>query len=214
MPVSEESIRSCGADSRVTLLGLDFGSTTSSAVAATVAVESNCVTGRMQFGNPQTVYRSEPSFTPFRGDALDEDRLKRLLDRWLEQSELRPEEIFAGGSIITGLAAQRKNAAALTRLVQKRIGESLTATAGDPCLESWLAFMGSCSALSRHYPTQPFINLDIGGGTTNPALGLNGNVLGTGCYFIGARHFQFVPGTYKLVAKWAVGRAPVQRQDV
>lgn len=158
------------------------------------------MTGRMQFGNPQVVYRSETVFTPFRGDSIDEVQVARHLDEWLEQSGLRPNEIFAAAGMITGLAAQRDNAEALVRLVEARIGETLTATADDPCLESWLAFMGSCSALSRHYPDTPIINLDIGGGTTNPAMGLNGDVLGTGCYFIGARHFQFVPGTYQLVS--------------
>ena len=189
-----------GSDNRVSLLGLDFGSTTSSAVVAKAGVQSNCVTGRMQFGNPQVVYRSESVFTPFCDDSIDEDQVARHLDEWLEQGGLRNEDIFASANILTGLAAQRDNAKAVVRLVEARIGETLIATADDPCLESWLAFMGSCSALSRHYPDTPIINLDIGGGTTNPAIGLNGNVLGTGCYFIGARHFQFVPGTYQLVS--------------
>ncbi len=39
----------------------------------------------------------------------------------------------------------------------------------------------------------------MGGGTTNIALGKNGDVLGTGSLFVGARHVQFVPGTYRIV---------------
>lgn len=72
--------------------------------------------------------------------------------------------------------------------------------ADDGGLESWLAFMGSCSTLSRFHSEQPILNLDIGGGTTNAALGLAGNVLASGCHFIGARHFQCVPGSYQLCA--------------
>ncbi len=45
-----------------------------------------------------------------------------------------------------GLTAQRGNADALVALIRKRLGDTLIATANDPCLESWLAFMGSLRA--------------------------------------------------------------------
>jgi ethanolamine utilization protein EutA len=43
------------------------------------------------------------------------------------------------------------------------------------------------------------VNLDIGGGTTNIALGRSGEVLRTGSLFIGARHIEVEPGTYRIV---------------
>jgi ethanolamine utilization protein EutA len=43
------------------------------------------------------------------------------------------------------------------------------------------------------------LNFDIGGGTTNLAWGINGQVLRTGCFFVGARHVQVIPGTYCIV---------------
>jgi ethanolamine utilization protein EutA len=67
--------------------------------------------------------------------------------------------------------------------------------------------MGSCAGLSRAAPQQPILNLDIGGGTTNLALGLNGEVLHTGCLFVGARHVQVVPGTYQIVRLSRYARA-------
>ena len=75
----------------------------------------------------------------------------------------------------------------------------MIATAGDPRLESWLAFQASAAGLSRSLPERMVLNLDIGGGTTNMALGKNGEVLRTGCLFVGARHVQVVPGTYQIV---------------
>ena len=192
---------------RVTMIGLDFGSTTSSAMAATAAVGLSCATGRMEFGLPRVIYRSDPVFTPFNGQEIDTGRLDRLIEQWLTESGVQIEDLFAGGVIITGLAAKRANAAAVARLVGRRIGETVVATADDPCLESWLAFMGSCSVLSRFHAETPFVNIDIGGGTTNPALGINGNVLCTGCHFVGARHFQFEPGTYRLIGMSTYGRA-------
>ena len=53
--------------------------------------------------------------------------------------------------------------------------------------------MGNCQSLSRSHPQMPFVNLDIGGGTTNLAVGIDGRVVGTGCLMVGARHFQFNP---------------------
>ena len=183
---------------QVTMIGLDFGSTTSSAMVATARVGLSCTTGRMEFGVPRVVYRSESIFTPFHQGRIDSARLESSIDQWLDESGIGHQEIFAGGVIITGLAARQANAAELARLIGERIGEAVVATADDPCLESWLAFMGSCAVLSRSHTGVPFINIDIGGGTTNPAFGVNGSVLHTGCHFIGARHFQFEPGSYHL----------------
>jgi ethanolamine utilization protein EutA len=154
----------------------------------------------MELGQPSVIYRSELTFTPFADDRLDEQALAGHLDRWIRESTVNPQTIAAGGVIITGLAAQKSNIAAIEALVKQRISDALFATAQDPCLESWLAFMGSCLELSRAHPETYFLNLDIGGGTTNLALGMGGDVIHTGCLFAGARHFQFVPGTYRICA--------------
>lgn len=185
-------------ESRVRLLGLDFGSTTSSVLLAEVGVGRHSVSGRMGFEAPRILYRSEQVFTPFCGERLDEVRLAALLDPWLDACDLARHPAFAGAALITGLAAQRDNAQALARLVQARVGPSLIAAADDPCLESWLAFMGSVASLSRLHAGRPILNLDIGGGTTNPALGLGGQVLACGCHYIGARHLRVEPGSYRL----------------
>src|SRR5204863_222765 len=130
---------------------------------------------------------------------LDEQTIDAYVDRWLRAGGVQPGEIFGGGALLTGLTAQKDNAAALVGLIRARLGDALIATADDPCLESWLAFMGSCASLSRGHPATPFLNLDIGGGTANLALGRAGEVLRTGCLFVGARHVQVVPGTYRIV---------------
>lgn len=196
-----------GAENRIFLLGLDVGSTTSSALLAAARVGSSSVTGRMELESPEVVYRGGPVFTPFAEASIDEAALAHLVDGWLLESGVAPRDIFAGGAIVTGLAARRHNAAALAALVRGRIGEAVMATAEDPQLESWLAFMGSCGTLSRCHAATPVINLDIGGGTTNAALGRAGNVERAGCHFIGARHFQFLPGGYRLTAVSEFGRA-------
>ena len=183
----------------VKLIGLDFGTTTSSAVVASAELAHNAVTGRAELSQVYECYRSDMVFTPLLGEALDLDRLGQYLDEWLAKGRVMKDELLGGGAILTGLTAQKANADALTRLINQLLGEALVATANDPCFESWLAFMGSCAGLSRDHPQRPIINLDIGGGTTNIALGRGGNVVRTGCLLVGARHVQVVPGTYQIV---------------
>lgn len=189
------------------LAGFDFGSTTSSFMLAEAALERNCVTGRRQFASPRLLFRSEPVFTPLDGESIDLAAVADLLADWRRALAGREEDLAAAGAIVTGLAARRNNAQGIRQLVRKDFGEAVVATADDPSLESWLAFMGGCGALSRFHAATPIINLDIGGGTTNPALGLNGEVRATGCAFIGARHFVFQPGGYRLQAVSSLGAA-------
>ena len=196
-----------GERKRVILLGLDFGSTTSSALFASAKVARSIATGHMQLDDVQVIYKSEPVFTPFINQNIDTEKVAKLIANWLDESGVKVTDIFSGGSMITGLAAQAGNAAALSKLIINMVGESVIATANDPCLESWLAFMGSCAALSRYHADVPIINFDIGGGTTNVALGVNGDVQQTGCYFIGARHFQFIAGSYQLTGMSCYGAA-------
>ncbi len=183
----------------VQLVGLDFGTTTSSAVVALAELLQNSVTGRMELGHVQERFRSPLIFTPWRGERLDVEAIEGAVKGWLQAGGVERAELFGGGALLTGLTAQAENAALLVDIVRRYLGDAFVATADDPCLESWLAFHGSCAALSRAQPHTPILNLDIGGGTTNAALGLAGDVLATGCLFVGARHVQVRPGTYEIV---------------
>ena len=203
-----------GETKRVILLGLDFGSTTSSALLASAKIARSSATGHMQLDDVKVLYKSEPVFTPFANQNIDIEKVAKLIANWFAESGVIVAEIFSGGSMITGLAAQAHNAAALSKLITSIVGESVIVTANDPCLESWLAFMGSCAALSRYHADVPIINFDIGGGTTNVALGVNGDVQQTGCYFIGARHFQFVPGSYQIVTLSSYGAALLEALNI
>jgi hypothetical protein len=86
-----------GRNDAVNLLGLDFGSTTSSAMVASARIGVSSATGRMEFGNPSVLYRSEPAFTPFDDEDLDIERLEGMIDGWLADSGLSENDVFAGG---------------------------------------------------------------------------------------------------------------------
>ncbi len=184
----------------VKLIGLDFGTTTSKALIVEARYHSDALSGRSEIRELGEPYRSDIVFTPFLGERIDERRICALLDGWLAAASAAPEDIAGGGAIITGLCARRANAADLAALIHARIGGAVIATADDPGLESFLAFMGGAAALSRARPGVPILNLDIGGGTTNLALGVDGEVLQVGCLFVGARHVEVVPGSYRITA--------------
>lgn len=181
----------------ITLVGLDCGSTTSCLVCARARLVQGPL-GRVEITDALEFFRSELVFTPFDGGRIDAEQLAKLLDAWLFKAAVRRGEVFGGGALITGLAAQRENAAAVAKLLEARLGDAVIAAADAPRFESWLAFKGNCDALSREHAETPILNLDIGGGTTNLALGRNGDVLATGSLLVGARHFEFEPGTYRI----------------
>jgi ethanolamine utilization protein EutA len=180
------------------LAGLDVGTTTTSLMAASARLVRNCVTGRNELGNVVPLFRPDPVFTPFRGEMLDINAIERQLDQWFAAAGLEFGAVTGGGALVTGLAARSPNSTALTKLVKNRFQNAVVACTDDPCLESWLAFMGNSLGLSRAEPERAFLNLDIGGGTTNIAWGVAGEVLRCGCYYVGARHVQVEPGTYRL----------------
>ncbi|MEX2113179.1 MAG: ethanolamine ammonia-lyase reactivating factor EutA [Pirellulales bacterium] len=198
----------------VQLVGFDFGSTTSSALVATAQLAENSVSRRVELRGVRERFRSEMVFTPFTDEGIDEQALERYLHQWLTAAGVQPEEIFGGGALVTGLAAQQANARAIGKVVRRAAGDALVATADDPCLESWLAFLGSCDALSRAHPQTAFVNLDIGGGTTNLALGQAGQVLRTGCLFVGARHIQVEPGGYRIARLSHRGRLTLEQLGI
>jgi ethanolamine utilization protein EutA len=185
--------------STVRLVGLDFGTTTSGCVIASANLTHNVVSGRRDLTEIREDFRSDLVFTPFHEHGLDSIRLQKHVDDWLAAGNIQSDEIFGGGALLTGLAAREANAAVLIEIIRSRLGDALVATADDPCLEAWLAFQASAASLSKSHPDRWVVNFDIGGGTTNIAVGKAGDVLRTGSLFVGARHVQFVPGTYRIL---------------
>lgn len=190
--------------STVRLIGLDFGSTTTSGVVARATLHAGADRSS-ELSDVTIVHRSEPIFTPFRGTEIDEPGLAAWLDDWSRAAGVTGVEIAGGGAIVTGLAAKASNACVVRKLVRQRFGDTLIATADDPALESWLAFMANCRDLSLTEPDETFLNLDIGGGTTNVALGQAGQVRAVDCYNIGARHVRFTSGSYEITGFSEVG---------
>jgi ethanolamine utilization protein EutA len=200
-----------GRDGRIQLVGLDIGSTTSRVAIADARVTRGAASGRYELGQIEERIRTEPARTPFRGDALDEEALLALVDGALAAGGATPGELFGGGALLTGLAARAPNAAGVVEALRSRVGDAVVATAGDPRLEAWLAFHGNAGELSRGAPERFVLNIDIGGGTTNLAVGRAGEVVSTGWMWIGARHVEVEVGSHRVVRCSVEARCTMQR---
>ena len=181
------------------LLGIDIGTTTTRFELLRAPLNEHWATKRRTFGAPEVVKASPVQFTPFCKNELDVPMLLQRTTDFLR--ETGTPQIHGGGVLITGLAARAANVSDLTRLLESTLGETVVIAAADPVFEAWLAYAGSWGDVLGEGLV---LNLDIGGGTTNPALARDGKVECGGSYFIGARHFQFVPGTFELtkVSRW------------
>ena len=105
----------------IKLVGVDCGSTTTSVVVASAQLTRGPL-GRVEIANLEPTFQSEMIFTPFRGNTIDAEQLASHLDAWLAAARTSPGEIFGGGASVTGLAAERANAAAITQLIEARLG--------------------------------------------------------------------------------------------
>jgi ethanolamine utilization protein EutA len=92
--------------SEVALLGLDVGSTTTSALTATARLARDPVAGRLALHDRTVRHRLGPVLTPLRGDDLDLEAIAALVDGWLVEADLDPAAVFAGGALVTGFAAR------------------------------------------------------------------------------------------------------------
>lgn len=183
-------------DQRVNLVGLDIGTTTTSAMFASTRLQRTA-TGRIEL-DELCETTATTIFTPFCEAQLDLNALLAWLDNQFGAAAIDPATVFGGGALITGLAAQSGNSRQLTELIHTLLRDAVIATAADPRLEAWLAFMAAAGPISRELGERAVINLDIGGGTTNVAIGRAGQVFATGSIFVGARHVQVMQGTYRI----------------
>lgn len=177
-------------DHSLSLLGIDIGTTTSHCVLARADITTHPVfRSKRVLSNIKILYESPVSMTPFLANSLDVAAIEILLSSWLERVGATVSVIDNAGAIITGLASRAHNSDGLKKILSRKIPQAMVLTAEDPRLESFVSWHGSCGFLSESVPERYFLNIDMGGGTSNIALGKNGHVLATGSYFIGARHF-------------------------
>lgn len=192
---------------RTRLIGLDIGSTTTRGLVLDATLVHSA-SGRPEVARVEPVFSPEPVLTPFDGDRLDLRRIGALAGGWWRALGSTPPG--GGGVVLTGLAAAAPNAARVAAALQHRLGDATVVTADDPGLEAWLTFQAAGRALSLAEPERWFVNLDIGGGTTNLSAARAGDVERVGCLWIGARHVRVDPDG-RVSATTPAARAAVER---
>lgn len=185
-------------EERLLSVGIDIGTTTMSMVVSAITI-GNTVYG---FGIPnikilkkEVLFRGEVRYTPFSdtGD-IDQRSIEQYIDEQFKSAEIAPSQIKTGAVIVTGRAAETRNAEVVSQALSRISGAFVVATAGAH-LEAAISGRGSGMAKISSERKCRTLNLDIGGGTTNVALFHNGALERTFCFNIGGRILRFSAGT-------------------
>ncbi len=171
-------------------VGIDIGTSTTSLVFSKLVVEntaSNFTVPRISIVDKEIIYRSNIYFTPLlSNNTIDAQRVKEIVEFEYKKAGIKKEDINTGAVIITGETARKENANEVLHSLSGFAGDFVVATAG-PDLESIISAKGAgAQSYSKEHSTS-VVNLDIGGGTTNLALFVRGDLMDTGCLDIGGR---------------------------
>ena len=171
-------------------VGLDVGTTTTQLVVSRLTVQnraSSFAVPELQICDREVLYRSPVHLTPLLGvERIDGPGIRRLVEQDYAQAGILPENVDSGAVIITGETSRKENAAAVVAALAEYAGKFVVATAG-PDLESVLAAKGAQADVLSQKLGKPVLHMDIGGGTANLALCVDGQIVKTGCLNVGGR---------------------------
>lgn len=175
----------------LTSVGIDIGSSTSHLIFSrlTLRRQGLALSSRFVVVKREILFESPILLTPYLDrTTIDTTRLNAFILEAYRQAGLTPKDIDTGAVIVTGEAAKKKNAEAISALFSAQAGKFVCATAGHN-LEAILAAYGSGAVAmtldqGRDYTV---MNVDIGGGTSKLAIVQRGKVVDTAALEVGAR---------------------------
>lgn len=204
--------------------GIDIGTTTSQVIFSRLQIENNSYTAvpNVKIAKKEVIYKSPIHFTPLDEEGnIDEQALDDILLAEYANVGFSREDIVTGAVIITGESSRKENARLAVEKLSAAAGDFVVAAAG-PDLESVLAGFGSgAAALSEKSPL-PVANFDIGGGTTNVAVFLDGELQDAFALDIGGRLVRLSadhcveyisPRIQPLIAEWGLSLEEGQLAD-
>ena len=125
-------------------------------------------------------------------DTIDLNKLTDFAKEECERAGIDPADIQTGAVIVTGETARKHNAKQIAEALSRDAGKFVAATAG-PNFESLLAAMGSGATARSKDTGKTIMSCDIGGGTSNLAISINGEVISTSCISVGGRLLAINP---------------------
>lgn len=171
-------------------VGIDIGTSTTQLIFSKLIVEntaSSFSVPRISIVDKDIIYRSDVYFTPLiSNQEIDKNKVKEIVEKEYKKSGINKEDIQTGAVIITGETARKENANDVLQTLSGFAGDFVVATAG-PDLESIIAGKGAGAHIYSKEHSTSVVNMDIGGGTSNLALFLRGEIVDTGCLDIGGR---------------------------
>lgn len=182
-------------------VGIDIGTSTTQLVFSKLYIEnmaSSYSVPRIVIVDKEIIYRSEIYFTPLvTPTQIDGTRVRQIIEQEYERAGISKDSIDTGAVIITGETARKENAKEVLESLSGFAGDFVVATAG-PDLESIIAGKGAgAHTYSKDHSTS-VVNIDIGGGTSNLALFLRGEVVDTGCLDIGGRLIKIDKDSHEI----------------
>jgi ethanolamine utilization protein EutA len=169
--------------------GVDVGSATSHLMLSRLVLRRrglNLSSG-FEVVSREITYRSPVRLTPYADPTtIDAAALGEFIDASYAEAGVTSDDIDTGAVIVTGEAARKDNARAISELFAEHSGRFVCAVAG-PLLEARLATNGSGAVALSLERDEPVLNLDIGGGTTKISLVRAGRIERIMVVNVGAR---------------------------
>ena len=171
-------------------VGIDIGTSTTQLIFSKLIVENEAsafTVPRISIVDKEIIYRSDVYFTPLISNTeIDGRKIKEIIEEEYKKAGINKDDIQTGAVIITGETARKENANDVLHTLSGFAGDFVVATAG-PDLESIIAGKGAGAHIYSKEHSTSVVNMDIGGGTSNLALFLRGEVKETGCLDVGGR---------------------------
>jgi len=170
-------------------VGVDVGSSTSHLAFSNLLLQRDerSATRRFLIRSREVIYEGRIIDTPLLDqETIDIDKLTDFLQAEYARAGIAPEDVQTGAVIITGETARKHNAEQIVAVLSNDAGKFVAATAG-PNFESVIAALGSAATRRSQETGQTILSCDIGGGTANSAISVNGEIVSTSCVAVGGR---------------------------
>lgn len=172
-------------------VGIDCGSSTTHLIFSKIRLKREAgflnLSRRYNVIERTVLYKSEIINTPLiDAQTIDIPAVVKFIKSEYHNAGYELNDIDTGAVIVTGETAKKQNAADIVNLISDEAGKFVSATAG-PNFESMLAALGSGATQRSNQKQNTILSVDIGGGTSNLALSVNGKVMSTSCINVGGR---------------------------
>ena len=170
--------------------GIDIGTSTTQLVFSKLRIRnmaSDFSVPRIEIVDKEIFYKSRIYMTPLlNGQVIDGDGIREILKKEYAQAGVSKSQVKTGAVIITGETAGKRNAKDIVLKCSEFAGDFVVATAG-PDLESIISGKGAGADVFSKREHTSVVHLDIGGGTSNLSVFVNGTSMDCGCLDIGGR---------------------------